>query len=208
MIDESRLIDNLKKEWEELCYYSENVETLLEYVIRFIGSQPKIGGWIPCSERLPEEHDSIFAKFKGTDKWSNAMFEKTSNEVNATIEFEDGKRTVKTLHTIDGRWNEGNRGIKFKVIAWQPLPASYEVKTDEQRCKTRNFTVKVFFNDGTQISIDCDDFIATENRFYYAERNGVAIMTFPFSSVKYTITVDNRSEAENEQMDKIQPKPK
>ena len=53
MIDESRLIDNLKKEWEELCDYSENVETLLEYVIRFIGSQPKIGGWIPCSERLP-----------------------------------------------------------------------------------------------------------------------------------------------------------
>lgn len=62
----------------------------------------------------------------------------------------------------------------------------------------RNFTVKVFFNGGNQISIDCDDFIATENRFYYAARDGVAIMTFPFSSVKYTITVDNKGEAENE----------
>lgn len=81
--------------------------------------------WIPCSERLPEEHESIFAKLKGTEKWSNAMFEKTSNEVNATIEFEDGKRAVKTLHTIDGRWNEGNRGLKFKVIAWRPLPEPY-----------------------------------------------------------------------------------
>lgn len=89
------------------------------------GEQPKIGSWIPCSERLPEEHDSIFAKLKGTDKWSNAMFEKTSNEVNATIEFEDGKRAVKTLHTIDGRWSEGHRGVKFKVIAWQPLPGEY-----------------------------------------------------------------------------------
>lgn len=29
----------------------------------------KENGWIPVSERLPEEHDSIFAKFKGTDNW-------------------------------------------------------------------------------------------------------------------------------------------
>lgn len=83
------------------------------------------GGWIPCNEKMPKEHDSIFAKLKGTDKWRDAMFEKTSNEVNVTIEFEDGKRAVKTLHTIDGRWNEGNRGLKFKVIAWQPLPEPY-----------------------------------------------------------------------------------
>lgn len=79
--------------------------------------QPKISEWIPCSERLPEEHESIFAKLKGTDKWSNAMFEKTSSEVNATIEFKDEKREVKTLHTIDGRWNECNRGLIFKIIA-------------------------------------------------------------------------------------------
>ena len=83
------------------------------------------GGWIPCNEKMPKEHDSIFAKLKSTDKWRDAMFEKTSNEVNVTIEFEDGKRAVKTLHTIDERWNEGNRGLKFKVIAWQPLPEPY-----------------------------------------------------------------------------------
>lgn len=93
--------------------------------IDIVNQQPKIGEWIPCSERLPEEHKSIFAKLKGTDKWSNAMFEKTSSEVNATIEFEDGKRAVKALHTIDGRWNEGNRGLKFKVIAWKPFPEPY-----------------------------------------------------------------------------------
>ena len=103
---------------------SEQIEALME-AMDIVEKYSKIGGWITCSERLPEEHESIFAKFKGTDKWSNAMFEKTSNEVNATIEFEDGKRAVKTLHTIDGRWNEGNRGIKFKVVAWQPLPEEY-----------------------------------------------------------------------------------
>lgn len=34
--------------------------------------------WIPVSEQLPEERDSIFAKLKGTDKWKTGMFEKTS----------------------------------------------------------------------------------------------------------------------------------
>lgn len=86
---------------------------------------PKIGGWIPCSERLPKEHDSIFAQFKDTDQWSGAMFEKISDDVNVTVEFENGKRKTKTLHTIDGKWSEGNRGVKFKVIAWQPLPEEY-----------------------------------------------------------------------------------
>ena len=36
----------------------------------------KATNWIPVSERLPEEHDSIFAKFKGTDNWKRGMFEK------------------------------------------------------------------------------------------------------------------------------------
>lgn len=83
-------------------------------------------GWIPCSERLPEEHDSIFAKLKGTDKWYDAMFEKISDDVNATVEFEDGTRKTMTLHTNDGKWNTNNRIVKFNVIAWQPLPKPFQ----------------------------------------------------------------------------------
>ena len=123
MIDENKLIERLQK-----CVNASDNSNFTNgslSAIDIANQQPKIGGWIPCSERLPEEHDSIFAKLKGTDKWNNAMFEKTSNEVNATIEFEDGKRAVITLHTIDGRWSEGHRGVKFKVVAWQPLPEEY-----------------------------------------------------------------------------------
>ncbi len=92
---------------------------------KFVDEFPKIGVWIPCSERMPEEHDSMFAKLKGTDKWDGAMFERVSDDVNVTVEFENGKRKTKTLHTIDGKWNGGQRGVKFKVIAWQPLPEEY-----------------------------------------------------------------------------------
>lgn len=99
------------------CMYTQS-----ENIIR---SKLKDGGWIPCSERLPDEHDSIFAQFKDTDQWSGAMFEKISDDVNVTVEFENGKRKTKTLHTIDGKWSEGHRGVKFKVVAWQPLPEEY-----------------------------------------------------------------------------------
>ena len=82
-------------------------------------------GWILCSERLPEEYDSIFAKLKGTDKWDSAMPEKISDDVNVTVECEDGTRKTNTRHTIDGKWKTDINIVKFNVIAWQPLPEPY-----------------------------------------------------------------------------------
>lgn len=120
MIDEKKLIEDIR-EWNkerEIKWTSESVISLLE-------STHKISDWIPCSERLPEEHDSIFAKFKGTDKWNNSMFEKVSEDVNVTVEFADGKRKTMTLHTIDGKWKTDTI-VKFDVISWQPLPEPYE----------------------------------------------------------------------------------
>ena len=82
--------------------------------------------WIPCSERMPEEHDSIFKKAKGTDKWRSGMFESISDNVNVTVEFEDGTKKTQTSHTIEGNWScEKDYGIKKKVIAWMPLPEPY-----------------------------------------------------------------------------------
>ena len=82
--------------------------------------------WIPVSERLPEEHDSIFARFKGTDKWDDAMFEKISDSVNVTVEFECGARETKVSCTVDGKWRCEKEPVKKTVIAWQPLPEAYK----------------------------------------------------------------------------------
>ena len=62
----------------------------------------KYGEWIPATEKLPEEYDSIFAKFKGTSCWTSAMFEKRSNTVIATLELDDGTRKVASTRTFDG----------------------------------------------------------------------------------------------------------
>lgn len=84
--------------------------------------------WIPVSERLPEEHDSIFAKLYGTDKWSDALWRTQSKEVLVTLEYEDGIRTVKSSHTTDGKWSIEKKTTlsKFKVVAWMELPEPYK----------------------------------------------------------------------------------
>lgn len=127
----SDLISRIKLLEEIKCYQMDIVSKAT--AMKVIRNAPAVtdtnvgSKWIPCSERLPEERESIFKKAKGTDKWSPAMFEGISDNVNVTVEFEDGTRTTKTSHTLDGKWKcEKEYGIKMKVIAWQPLPEPYK----------------------------------------------------------------------------------
>lgn len=89
--------------------------------------------WIPVSERLPEEYDSVFAKLYGTDKWDDMLWRTRSKEVLVTIEYEDGVRTVKSSHTTDGQWVLEKRAelSKCKVVAWMPFPEPYKEKENE-----------------------------------------------------------------------------
>ena len=110
--------------------YNNGWNDCLFYFIDIIKKQPKVGEWIPVTERMPEEHDSIFAKLYGTDKWSNALWRTQSKEVLVTIEYEDGVRTVKSSHTTDGKWVLEKRAKlnKCKVVAWKPFHEPYRDK--------------------------------------------------------------------------------
>lgn len=74
--------------------------------------------WIPVSERLPEEHDSIFAKLYGTDKWDSKLHRTVSTRVLVTVQCDDGTRFVKESHTRDGEWADEKKCINCKVVAW------------------------------------------------------------------------------------------
>ena len=69
--------------------------------------------WIPVTKRLPDEHESLFARFKGTDKWLNAMFMTISDPVIVCAECENGERIVRTANTVDGVWKV--KGIFARV---------------------------------------------------------------------------------------------
>lgn len=96
MIDEKKLISA----------FAENDLYLPEVVERLIKSQPKIGGWIPCSERLPYKD----GKYICTQKIYNLSNGKLSGKSVELVEFYNGK------------WR---RAKHLKVIAWQPLPEAY-----------------------------------------------------------------------------------
>ena len=82
--------------------------------------------WILCNKKMPEEHDSIFAKLKGTDKWKPTMFEKTSKNVLATVKYDDGTLLAKQAHTVDGKWKTELSCLGGTVIAWKPFPDPYK----------------------------------------------------------------------------------
>ena len=78
--------------------------------------------WISVKDRMPDERESIFAKFKGTDRWRPAMFERSSEDVRIVEVFEDGTRHVYHSHTIDGKWEVEKHPPKRTVTHWMPNP--------------------------------------------------------------------------------------
>lgn len=109
------------------CYCS-SFETLQELVDKADPLE-----WITVSERMPEEHDSIFAKLYGTDKWDDAFWRTKSKEVLVTIEYEDGTRSVQSSHTTDGKWALEKIATlsEFKIVAWMEIPEPYKEKDNE-----------------------------------------------------------------------------
>ena len=76
------------------------------------------GGWIPCSERLPE---ITVIGYGDTKMYSEDML--------VALRWYDGDVTTETgWYNRKGTWS--NDSNDCKVIAWQPLPPAYEPKED------------------------------------------------------------------------------
>ena len=97
MIDEKKLI-------EEIESYRGDIFT--DEIIDLIKQQPKVGEWIPVSERLPE--DGYGQTFLLTVK--------------------DGKETIVTFAKYQPKYRRFNlTGARsyWKPVAWMPLPEPY-----------------------------------------------------------------------------------
>lgn len=79
--------------------------------------------WIPCSERMPEEHEWL-----GTKKFGTTI----SDEVYVTFENEKGERFCQHMKFQNGelsRYDQFHMDTWFKgskPIAWMPLPEAYK----------------------------------------------------------------------------------
>lgn len=78
--------------------------------------------WVSVEEGMPKEHDSIFKKLMGPDKWGPGMFERLSDDVIVAVKFADGTRRSGFARTKDGIW-AGLPSIGCPVVThWMPMP--------------------------------------------------------------------------------------
>lgn len=60
MIDEKVLIDKLRTMSREyMPYIGKGISDGIDRAIETVQNQPKVDGWIPCSERLPETRNNV-----------------------------------------------------------------------------------------------------------------------------------------------------
>lgn len=119
MADLEKTINDLERDRLLIC--GLNIKSISDHIgdaLELLKEQQ----WIPVSEKLPEEHDTIFAKLKGTDKWNDAMCEKMSADVTVVCVLENGERVVSHSRTVDGEWDIEKKPIKRKVTHWMQPP--------------------------------------------------------------------------------------
>lgn len=121
MIDRNKLLEEMEKLKQEVNMPVDIVwNNLLKVCIDTVKEQPKVGEWIPCSERLPEE-----------DEMSDYY-----DTVNVTLD--DGRVVNGCYRNRDEKWwVDDEDGEKYStnatghVIAWMPLPNPYKEEKDE-----------------------------------------------------------------------------
>lgn len=97
------------------CGHDENSIEILNNAISELERKQKNDGWVPCSERLPEEERFYIVTYKFDDeeiyKCHELYYGVADGEINAGWYIDDDcERLYKP----------------FTVIAWQPLPEKYK----------------------------------------------------------------------------------
>ena len=78
-------------------------------------------GWIPCSERLPEDETDYLCCYEYTEIGGTHEGEKFKDY---GVFYYDGYKWIKCWETINKK--------NIQVVAWQPLPEPYEEETEDE----------------------------------------------------------------------------
>lgn len=100
MIDERKLIEFIKSD-DFSKTINQSKDSLQNILIQLIEEQTKIGEWIPCSERIPEE------------------------SLKSVIGWDEYRERCCFVQYYMNEWILGNHET-VKIVAWMPLPEPYE----------------------------------------------------------------------------------
>ena len=118
MIDEKKLIKELSKN----SVFEKITNAEGKNVFEIIEEQPQVGGWIPVSERLPEEEGRYLCAY-GKNLMCVYSF---SNDLFSVDDYDFAKykfKKQKGFYAYDSEW--GYWEVDF-IKAWQPLPEPYK----------------------------------------------------------------------------------
>ena len=125
MIDEKKLIADLHNYTFTVDIPKEHKESIIKVVeayhntlIECINNQHKIGEWIPCSKRLPEEPENT-----SEDVESDILEGKLKEYI---VHIKDAEIPTCLYYAGKGCWWDEVANDFCKVIAWQPLPEPYK----------------------------------------------------------------------------------
>lgn len=107
----------------------DDLISAVRYAIAVIqgGVTDKSHEWIPCSERLPEEHEWI-----GTKKFGTTI----SDKVHITFDV-NGERFVRVMSLQNGELSNSDKKTMdvfckgWKMLAWMPLPKPWKGESDD-----------------------------------------------------------------------------
>lgn len=122
--------DNMEKQMEEvvLNHFDCDLSDLRDYLRNKAEWRQKqkqaIPRWTPVEEGLPQERDTIFARFYGTEKWKPGMIRRVSDDVRVVAVFDDGTAMVWHDHTVDGVWSceKYEINLQRKITHWMENP--------------------------------------------------------------------------------------
>ena len=81
---------------------------------------PTVDGWISVKDRLPSEHDSLFANHPHLSKH---MWTKESDDVIVYVVFPDGTGRATEGRLRDGKWHTKiSPTLESVVTHWMPMP--------------------------------------------------------------------------------------
>ena len=132
MIDEKKLIEDIEKEIEfAMKCNMPDIVAGMRQIASAIEEQPKIGEWIPCSERLPDDRDNRFYMCTVENHDADPpMFCQYEEEYG--FGFWNDIYDEHTLGFVDSEFKTNEELGYEKVIAWQPLPEPYRTEKESE----------------------------------------------------------------------------